>query len=38
MMQALHQGWVINIITFGVAYVIAALCWLKFDATKPVDA
>lgn len=35
---AFRQGWVINIISFGVAYTIAALCWMKFDATKPVDA
>ena len=25
-----------NIFLFGTAYVIAVLCWLKFDPTKPV--
>lgn|SRR5262245_50442113 len=33
---AKDQGWSVNIFIFGAAYVIAALCWLKFDATKPV--
>ena len=33
---AKNQGWTINIFLFGAAYVIAVLCWLKFDATKPV--
>jgi hypothetical protein len=35
---AKNQGWTINILLFGMAYVIAVLCWLKFDATKPVAA
>jgi len=33
---AKDQGWVVNIAVFGFAYVIATLCWLRFDATKPV--
>jgi ACS family glucarate transporter-like MFS transporter len=34
--EARHAGWVMNIFLFGAAYVIAAGCWLFFDATKPV--
>jgi MFS family permease len=35
---AKHQGWTLNIFLFGMAYVIAVICWLNFDATKPVAA
>jgi MFS family permease len=32
-------AWQINIVSYGVAYVIAVVCWLSFDSTKPlVDA
>lgn len=34
--NAKTQGWTLNIFLFGIAYVIAMLCWLRFDATKPV--
>jgi ACS family glucarate transporter-like MFS transporter len=30
------QGWTLNIIIFGSAYCLATVCWLGFDATKPV--
>ncbi|MCI0684069.1 MAG: MFS transporter [Gemmataceae bacterium] len=33
---AKDRGWTVNIFIFGAAYVIAVLCWLKFDSTKPV--
>jgi ACS family glucarate transporter-like MFS transporter len=33
---AKNVGWTMNIVLFGVAYLVAVLCWLKFDATKPV--
>jgi MFS transporter, ACS family, glucarate transporter len=33
---AMNQGWTVNIAIFGTAYVIAVVCWLNFDATKPV--
>jgi ACS family glucarate transporter-like MFS transporter len=33
---AKNDGWIVNIALFGTAYVIAVLCWLMFDATKPV--
>jgi MFS family permease len=29
-------GWIVNIATFGSAYVLAVVCWFWFDATKPV--
>lgn len=32
----LAPGYEINFITFGIVYVIAALLWLRIDATKPV--
>lgn len=33
---AKHNGWVVNITLFGMAYMIAVVCWCFFDATKPV--
>ena len=33
---AKNQGSTVNIILFGTAYLIAVVCWLFFDATKPV--
>jgi ACS family glucarate transporter-like MFS transporter len=34
--SAVNAGaWHINFILFTVVYVIAAMCWLRFDATKP---
>jgi ACS family glucarate transporter-like MFS transporter len=33
---AKNDGWTINIILWGSAYVLAVVCWLWFDATKPV--
>ena len=33
---AKNQGWTLNIIIFGSAYVLAVVCWFWFDATKPV--
>ena len=33
---AKNHGWILNIVLFGTAYVIAVFCWAKFDATKPV--
>jgi hypothetical protein len=33
---AKNRGWTVNIILFGTAYLIAVVCWLFFDATKPV--
>lgn len=30
------RGWTLNIMLFGCAYVLAVLCWLRFDATRPV--
>jgi MFS family permease len=32
----LAPGYEINFVTFGIVYVIAALLWLRIDATKPV--
>jgi MFS family permease len=29
-------GWSANFFSFGVVYVVAALCWLRFDSTKSV--
>ena len=31
-----ERGWTINLISFAGVYVLAALLWLRFDATKPV--
>jgi nitrate/nitrite transporter NarK len=31
-----ETGWTINLVSFGLAYVLAALFWLRFDATRPV--
>jgi MFS family permease len=33
---AKDTGWVVNIALFGSAYVLSVICWLLFDATKPV--
>ncbi len=33
---AKDQGWTINMLLWGSAYVLAVLCWFWFDATKPV--
>lgn len=35
---AKNRGWTINICLFGLAYVGAVICWLFFDATRPVVA
>jgi MFS family permease len=35
-LDAGHTGWTVNFVSFSVVYVIAALLWLGFDATKPV--
>jgi MFS family permease len=35
---AMERGWTVNIFLFGTAYVVAVLCWLRFDATRPVAA
>jgi nitrate/nitrite transporter NarK len=29
-----ETGWTINLISFGVLYVLAVFLWLRFDATK----
>jgi nitrate/nitrite transporter NarK len=34
--QASHAGWQVNFISFTAVYVVATLCWLFFDATRPV--
>ncbi len=34
--EGLAPGYHLNFITFGIVYVIAALLWLRIDATKPV--
>lgn len=31
-----HIGWKINLVSYGLAYVVAAFLWLRFDATRPV--
>jgi MFS transporter, ACS family, glucarate transporter len=31
-----QTGWTINLMSFAVAYVLAVLFWLAFDATRPV--
>ncbi len=33
---AKDQGWTVNIFLWGMAYVLAVVCWFWFDATKPV--
>jgi ACS family glucarate transporter-like MFS transporter len=33
---AKNQGWSLNIVIFGSAYILAVVCWFWFDATKPV--
>jgi hypothetical protein len=33
---AKNQGWTVNIFLFGMAYVLAVICWFWFDATKAV--
>jgi ACS family glucarate transporter-like MFS transporter len=33
---AKYHGWNLNIFLFGMAFLVAVFCWLKFDATKPV--
>ena len=33
---AKNEGWTVNILLYGTAYVVAVFCWLWFDATKPV--
>jgi len=30
------EGWTVNVILYGSAYVLAVVCWFWFDATKPV--
>ena len=34
--EAKNQGWTMNILLWGSAYLLAVLCWFWFDATKPV--
>jgi hypothetical protein len=34
--EANLQGWTLNFIIFGVVYLLAAVCWLGFDASRPV--
>jgi hypothetical protein len=36
--HATHQGWRLNFLIFGAVYVVATLCWLRIDATRPVVA
>jgi MFS family permease len=33
---AKNQGWTVNIFLWGMAYALGVVCWLWFDATKPV--
>lgn len=33
---ALSWGWTVNFIIFGAVYVLATLCWLRFDATRSI--
>jgi nitrate/nitrite transporter NarK len=33
---ATQAGWQVNFISFAAVYVVATLCWLRFDATRPV--
>lgn len=33
---AKDQGWTLNIFLYGMAYVLAVVCWFWFDATKPI--
>ena len=33
---AKNQGWTVNILLYGSAYILAVICWLWFDPTKPV--
>ena len=33
---AKNEGWTVNIVLYGAAYVLAVACWFWFDATKPV--
>jgi MFS transporter, ACS family, glucarate transporter len=30
------NGWQVNFLVFGAVYVVAALCWLRFDSTRRV--
>jgi MFS family permease len=34
--QAKTDGWTINVSLYASAYVVAVVCWLWFDSTKPV--
>jgi hypothetical protein len=34
--QATEAGWQINFLSYTAAYVFAVLCWLFFDASRPV--
>jgi len=31
-----ERGWRVNFFMFGAVYIVAVLCWLGFDSTKPV--
>jgi MFS family permease len=31
-----ETGWTVNLVSYGLAYVVAVVLWLRFDATKPV--
>jgi MFS family permease len=33
---AKNQGWTVNIFLYGMAYLLAVVCWFWFDATKPI--
>jgi MFS family permease len=35
---ATDRGWTINIALWGLGYLVAVVCWLLFDATKPIEA
>lgn len=35
-LAGLMSGYEINFISFGIVYLVAVLCWLKIDASKPV--
>lgn len=34
--MALDRAWVANIVLWGSGYLVAVVCWLFFDATKPI--
>ena len=36
--MGLEHGYQINFLILAAMYVIAALCWLRIDATRPIAA